>query len=79
MSVDLLERVTRAAAEVSGRPQASLSPDAPWSELGFDSLVLFELLMRLEDELGIELGLDDGEEPATLRAVVDLIAARAGV
>ena len=74
MSADLLERVTRVAAEVSGRAADSLSPDAPWSELGFDSLVLFELLLLLEDQLGVELDLDPDQEPANLREVADRIA-----
>lgn len=76
MTTDPVQRVIRAAAEVSGRDPGGLDPDLPWTELGFDSLVLFELLLLLEDELGIDIELEPDEEPATLRQVGALIAGR---
>ena len=78
MVADSLKRVVRTAAEVSGVAEASLDPDVPWAELGFDSLVLFELVMRLEDELGVELDIEADREMENLRAVAGLIDARTG-
>ncbi|MEA4813473.1 Acyl carrier protein [bioreactor metagenome] len=41
---------------------ASIRPDSKFAELGIDSLDTVELLMNLEDEIGIEIELDQKVE-----------------
>ena len=41
---------------------ASVKPESKFSELGIDSLDTVELLMNLEDEIGIEIELDQKVE-----------------
>ncbi len=53
-----LDIISRIVAERTGRDIASIQAQNTFTELGIDSLDTVELLMNLEDELGIEIELD---------------------
>ena len=50
--------IAKIVAERTGCDVADIRPDSKFSELGIDSLDTVELLMNLEDEIGIEIELD---------------------
>lgn len=52
------DAITKIVAERTGCDVADIRPDSKFSELGIDSLDTVELLMNLEDEIGIEIELD---------------------
>ena len=53
-----LDAIAKIVAERTGCDVADIRPDSKFSELGIDSLDTVELLMNLEDEIGIEIELD---------------------
>lgn len=52
------EKIANVIAERTGCDVSSVKPESTFTELGIDSLDTVELLMNLEDELGIEIELD---------------------
>ncbi len=56
------ESIARIVAERTGCDVAEVKPESKFSELGIDSLDTVELLMSLEDEIGIEIELDQKVE-----------------
>ena len=52
------DAIAKIVAERTGCDVADIRPDSKFSELGIDSLDTVELLMNLEDEIGIEIELD---------------------
>ena len=61
------ESIAKIVAERTGCEVSAVKPESKFSELGIDSLDTVELLMSLEDEIGIEIELDQKVE-----TVVDL-------
>ena len=59
MYFDLIAKII---SERTGCDLAAVKPDSTFSELGIDSLDTVELLMNLEDEIGIEIELDQKVE-----------------
>lgn len=56
---------------------ASVQPESNFKEdLNADSLDLFELIMSLEDEYGVEIPAEDLEKMATVQDVMDYLAAK---
>ena len=51
------ETIAKIVAERTGCDVETIKPDSTFSELGIDSLDTVELLMSLEDEIGIEIEL----------------------
>ena len=49
-------------SERTGCDVSAVKPESKFSELGIDSLDTVELLMNLEDEIGIEIELDQKVE-----------------
>ena len=49
------------------------SADAEFTELGLDSLVVFEVATRLQDDLGIRISDDELEGTTTPRALIALV------
>lgn len=52
------DSIAKVISDRTGRDAASIKPESTFTELGIDSLDTVELLMNLEDELGIEIELD---------------------
>ncbi len=52
------ESIAKIVAERTGCDESSIKPESTFAELGIDSLDTVELLMSLEDEIGIEIELD---------------------
>lgn len=53
-----LEAIAKIIAERTGCDPSAVKPENTFAELGIDSLDTVELLMNLEDDLGIEIELD---------------------
>ena len=56
------EALAKIVADRTGCEIANIQPESKFSELGIDSLDTVELLMNLEDEIGIEIELDQKVE-----------------
>ena len=52
------DAIARIVSERTGCDIADIKPESKFAELGIDSLDTVELLMNLEDEIGIEIELD---------------------
>ncbi len=53
------DAIAKIVAERTGCDVATVKPESKFSDLGIDSLDTVELLMELEDEIGIEIELDE--------------------
>lgn len=49
------EKLVQIIADYKGVEASAIKTDAPFSELGLDSLDVAELVMQIEDELGVTL------------------------
>lgn len=56
------DAIAKIVAERTGCEVSDVKPESRFTELGIDSLDTVELLMSLEDELGIEIELDQKVE-----------------
>ena len=56
------DKIAKIISERTGCDVADVKPESKFSELGIDSLDTVELLMSLEDEIGIEIELDQKVE-----------------
>ena len=54
--------IARVISERTDRDPATIKPESTFTELGIDSLDTVELLMSLEDEIGVEIELDQKVE-----------------
>ncbi|WP_159719014.1 type I polyketide synthase, partial [Geminicoccus flavidas] len=64
------ERLCRIVAEVVGLP-APADPDTPLPDFGLDSLMAVEIRNRVQRELGVEVGVRELLEGATIAAIAD--------
>ena len=70
----MLETIKKLVAENLGVDGADITEESSFKEdLGADSLDLFELVMALEDEYGIEIPTEDLEQIATIGDVMEYI------
>ena len=56
------DAIAKLVQERTGCDVSSIKPESKLSELGIDSLDTVELLMSLEEEIGIEIELDQNVE-----------------
>ena len=56
------DMIAKIVSERTGCDVSAVKPESTFSELGIDSLDTVELLMNLEDEIGIEIELDQKVE-----------------
>lgn len=73
---DLQERVFEIIAKETRRDRALLTRETKTEDLGITSLEMVEVLMQIEDELGVEIELDAGRaarELATLGDIADAV------
>lgn len=70
----MLEKIQEMIAEALGVEQEKVTENASFKEdLGADSLDLFELVMALEDEYGVEIPTEELEAMVTVGDVVKYI------
>ena len=71
---DIVEQVKTVVAEQLDRDIESVTIESSFvDDLGADSLDAVELIMRLEEEFGIDIPDDDAEKITTVQAAVDYI------
>ncbi len=56
------DMIAKIVSERTGCDVAHIKPESTFSDLGIDSLDTVELLMNLEDEIGMEIELDQKVE-----------------
>lgn len=56
------DEIAKIVAERTGCAVETIKPESRFVDLGIDSLDTVELLMELEDEIGIEIELDEKVE-----------------
>lgn len=56
------DKIAKIISERTGCDIADIKPESKFSDLGIDSLDTVELLMSLEEEIGIEIELDQKVE-----------------
>lgn len=67
----MLEKIIEMTAEALGVEESNITETSSFKEdLGADSLDLFELVMALEEEYGVEIPTEDLEQIATIGDVV---------
>mgnify|MGYP002508887904 CR=1 FL=1 len=64
----LFETIANIIVERTGRDIEEVKPESTFAELGIDSLDTVELLMSLEEQVGVEIELDQKVE-----TVADLV------
>ena len=70
----MLERIKELVAENLGVDEADITETSSFKEdLGADSLDLFEMVMAMEEEYGIEIPTEDLEKIATVGDVISYI------
>lgn len=71
MELDLLKKII---ADVLSVDPDKITPDTTFiDDLGADSLDVYQIIMAVEDELGIEVNEEDAEKISTVGDAVDLI------
>ena len=70
----MLDKIKEMVAENLGVDAATITEESSFKDdLGEDSLDLFELVMALEEEFGIEIPTEDLEQIATVGDVIKYI------
>ena len=70
----MLDKIKEMGAENLGVDAATITEESSFKDdLGADSLDLFELVMALEEEFGIEIPTEDLEQIATVGDVIKYI------
>lgn len=73
----MLEKMKELIAEQLGADAAEIKEESSFKDdLGADSLDLFELVMALEEEYGVEIPADDLEKIATVGDVINYLKAK---
>lgn len=73
---DTFTKVVDIITEKLNIDRGLITPDATLQSLGADSLDIVELIMRFEDQFGIEINDEDAEKLQTLAEVADYVHAR---
>ena len=73
----MLEKMKPIIAEQLNVNEAEIKPETKFKDdLGADSLDLFEMVMALEEEFGIEIPSEDLEKLVTVKDVCDYLTAK---
>ena len=71
----MMDQIKEIVAKTLGVEVSSLTTETSFKEdLGADSLDLFELVMALEEEYGVEIPSEDLEKLLTVQDVIDYLA-----
>lgn len=68
----MYDRLVKYAAKQLELEASEISPDSTFESLGIDSLDIVEMIMDLENELGVELDMED-QKIATFQELADFI------
>lgn len=72
----MLEKIKSMVAENLGVEESTITEASSFkNDLGADSLDLFELVMALEEEFGVEIPTEDLEQIATVGDVIKYVEA----
>ena len=71
----MYEKLVNYAAKQLELDAAEITPDSTFESLGIDSLDIVEMIMDLESELGVELGMED-QKIATFQELADFIESK---
>ena len=69
--MDIYAKLTEVLADHTGRDASEFTRDTTFESLGIDSLETVEMVMELEEELGVELELE--EKVATIGELVKFV------
>ena len=73
----MLERISELIADQLGIDASEITADSRFNEdLNADSLDLFELVMAIEEEYGVEIPSEDLEKLATVNDVIEYIESK---
>ena len=72
----IFEAIAKLIAERNECDVESITPDTKFADLGIDSLDTVEMLMNLEDEIGVEIELDEKVE--TVGELAEVIEKKTG-
>ena len=70
----MFERIAKYLSEEMDIPMEDITPDTTFESLGIDSLDTVEMVMDLEDDLGIELEVE--EKIATIGELVAFVESK---
>ncbi len=68
----MYEKLVNYAAKQLELDAAEISPDSTFESLGIDSLDIVEMIMDLENEMGVELDMED-QKITTFQELADFI------
>ena len=68
---EIFQKIVDTIVDTKGIDAASITPESSFKDLNGDSLDIAEMVMTLEDELGITIELEEGV--ATVQDLVNLI------
>lgn len=71
-----LEKIRKTVAEAAGTGEAEIQLNSSFVALGIDSLEMVNLILELEQELGIDIPEDDYEKLLTVKDVLDYVDSR---
>ena len=71
---DVFQKIVDTIVDAKGIDAASVKPESTFKDLNVDSLDIAEMVMTLEDELGVTIELEEGV--ATVQDLVNLINER---
>ncbi|MBZ4663350.1 MAG: acyl carrier protein [Caloramator sp.] len=74
----MFEKIRNIIADQLNLDENEIAEDTTFADLGVDSLDLFQILISLEDEFGIEIPNEDAENIKTVKDVVEYIKERIG-
>jgi acyl carrier protein len=73
---DTFAKVVDIVAEKLGIEKARITKESTMSDLGADSLDLITIVMKFEEQFGIEINDEDAEHMNNIGQVIDYIQAR---
>jgi acyl carrier protein len=73
---DTLNKMTTIIAEQLRIDRATIKPESTFKDLGADSLDMVQIIMKLEEQFGIEINDDDAQKMEKLADAVNYVNAR---
>lgn len=77
--MELNDKVMKLVSEATKVELSNINPETSFiDDLNLDSLDMVELMMKMEDEFGIEIPEDDTEKLKTIKDVANYLKAKQG-